>query len=137
MASTITGIYQGQKKILLTHELSGTTITTDAPPDNNGEGSSFSPTDLVAAALPSCVMTIITIVAERDQIDISGMRAEVEKHMNENPRRIKALPVKIWLPAHLNDKQRKKLEAAARACPVHKSLGSTIDISIEFIYEPT
>ena len=135
MSVKITGKYVGNKKIVLTHVPSGTELITDPPTDNQGDGVSFSPTDLVGAALGSCTTTIISIVAERYKIDITGMRMEVEKHMSANPRRIARLPVKVWLPSHLTDAQRQKLENAARSCPVHKSLDPGVDASVEFLYE--
>ena len=135
MSVTITGKYLGNKKMLLTHGPSGAELITEPPTDNQGEGKSFSPTDLVGAALAACTTTIISIVAERYKIDIDGMRMEIEKHMSESPRRIVRLPVKIWLPAHLTEVQRVKLENAARSCPVHHSLHPNIDAPVEFIYE--
>ena len=135
MSVTITGKYIGNKKMLLTHVPSGTELITDPPKDNQGDGVSFSPTDLVGAALGACTTTIISIVAERYKIDITGMRMEVEKHMSSTPRRIAYLPVKIWLPNSLTDIQRKKLEAAAKSCPVNHSLHSDVDSPIKFIYE--
>ena len=135
MNVTITGRYAGNKKMVLTHIPSGTELITDPPTDNQGEGTSFSPTDLVGAALGACTTTIISIVAERYKIDITGMRMEVQKHMSSTPRRIAYLPVKIWLPKSLTDIQRKKLETAAKSCPVHHSLHPNVDAPLEFIYE--
>lgn len=135
MSIRITGKYLGNKTIKLTHTPSGMEITTAAPKDNQGDGSSFSPTDLAASALGSCMVTIIAIVADRDGLDVSGMHFEVEKHMSDSPRRIGSLPVTIWLPTHLGDKDRRKLESAAKACPVHKSLHPDIDTTIRFVYE--
>ncbi len=135
MSVTITGRYAGNKKMVLTHSDSGSELTTVPPVDNQGDGSSFSPTDLVGTALGACTTTIISIVAERDNIDIAGMRMEVTKFMSTNPRRIASLPVKIWLPARLTDIQRHKLENAARSCPVHRSLHPDIEAPVEFIYE--
>ena len=116
MAVKISGEYIDNKKIRLIHEPSGQKLETAPPKDNCGDGSSFSPTDLVASALVACMTTIISIVAERDQIDISKMRMLVEKHMNTDPRRIGSLPVTIWLPEFLTEKERRKLETAAKTC---------------------
>lgn len=121
--------------MLLSHGPSGTELITDPPIDNQGNGESFSPTDLVGAALGACMTTIISIVAERLEIDVSGMRMEVEKHMSPSPRRIARLPVKIWLPSHLTEVQRQKVENAAKSCPVHRSLHPDVEATIEFIYE--
>lgn len=134
MAVEIQGRYAGQLKVSLEHGPSGATLHTAAPVDNNGDGSSFSPTDLVAAALGSCMVTIIGIVAERDGIDLAGLGFRVEKHMRSDPRRIDALPVEITMPAGLSDGQRKKLERAAMGCPVGRSLLAEIDHPVDFQY---
>ena len=104
--------------------------------DNEGLGRTFSPTDTVAVALASCVMTILGIVARRDGLKVEGMRAEVTKIMaTEGPRRIAALPMRLVIPGPLTDDQKRKLEKAAHACPVKKSLHPDLDASIEFVYE--
>lgn len=127
-------VYQGEKHCEVIHGPSKKKLETDAPVDNNGRGESFSPTDLVASALATCALTVMSIVAERDGVDMTGATAEVEKHMAENPRRIARLPVTIKLPNTVPVEYRKKLEVVARACPVHKSLHPDIDSPIEFIY---
>ena len=128
-------VYQGQKHCSLTHEPSGSSIETDAPKDNQGKGERFSPTDLVGAALGSCILTTMAIVAERDGLSIEGAKAEVVKEMVSQPsRRIGALPVRITLPSHLSEEQRKKLEHAALHCPVHKSLHPDVSLPISFRY---
>jgi putative redox protein len=127
-------VYQGQKHCELTHEPSGSRIETDAPRDNQGKGERFSPTDLVGAALASCILTTIAIVAERDGLSIEGATADVSKEMIAQPRRIGQLPVKVKLPASLTPEQRAKLENAAHHCPVHKSLHPDIQAPIEFQY---
>src|SRR4029077_7277182 len=97
-----------------THGPSGTVIRTAAPVDNQGDGSSFSPTDLAATSLGACLLTLIAIVAEREGIDLPGLSFRLEKHMAANPRRIGAIPVTIHMPAGFAGGQRKKLlEAAA------------------------
>jgi putative redox protein len=131
---TMKALYQGQKHCLLTHGPSNSTIETDAPKDNQGKGERFSPTDLVGAALASCVLTTMAIVAERDSLNLDGASAEVEKHMVADPRRIGALPLKVTLPRALNPEQRQKLESVARHCPVHQSLHPELKIEIVFIY---
>lgn len=127
-------IYQGHKHCELTHGPSTSRIETDAPKDNQGKGEKFSPTDLVGAALASCILTTIAIVAERDGISIEGSQAEVIKEMIPSPRRIGALPVKVTLPATLTPEQRKKFEQTAHHCPVHKSLHPEISAPITFEY---
>jgi putative redox protein len=128
-------VYRGEKHCQLTHEPSGSVIETDAPKDNQGRGEKFSPTDLMGAALTSCVLTTMAIVAERDGVSIVGARAEVEKVMNAQPRRIGALQVKVFVPSSVPPEYRKKLENAAHQCPVHKSLHPEIQVPIDFQYE--
>jgi uncharacterized OsmC-like protein len=130
----ITGTYQGQKHCELIHGPSQAKIETDAPKDNNGKGELFSPTDLVGAALGSCVLTVMGIVAERDGISIDGAKVEVKKEMNTEPRRIGRLTVKVSMPKNIPLAARKKLEATAHHCPVHKSLHPDIHAPIEFSY---
>ena len=95
MAVEITGKYIGNLKTELTHGPSGMVIRTAAPVDNQGDGSSFSPTDLAAASLGACMLTLIAIVGERDGLDLTGLCFRLEKHMEANPRRIGAIPVTI------------------------------------------
>ena len=130
----ITATYHGEKHCEVHHGPSGSLIETDAPVDNNGRGERFSPTDLVASALGTCALTVMSIVAERDGVSLKGATARVEKHMVQNPRRIGRLPVTITLPAGIPQDYRKKLENTAHTCPVHKSLSAEIDSPIEFIY---
>lgn len=135
MPVEITGSYLGNLKTELTHGPSGTTIRTAAPVDHEGDGSSFSPTDLVAAALGSCMLSILGILARRDGIELGNARFHVEKHMSSDPRRIGRLPIRLYLPASLTPEQRTKLERAAFTCPVHRSLAAEIEIPVEFVYE--
>jgi putative redox protein len=134
MTVSITGRYLGGLGVEATHGPSGTTLRTAAPVDNNGDGSSFSPTDLVATALGACMLTLIGIVGGRDGIELDGLRFELEKHMESEPRRIGAVPVKIHMPAGLTPEQRVKLERAALTCPVHRTLPATVDKPVEFVY---
>jgi uncharacterized OsmC-like protein len=127
-------IYQGGLHCELTHGPSKSKIETDAPVDNNGKGERFSPTDLVAAAFSSCVVTTMAMVAERHGINMVGATAEVEKHMNPNPRKIAKLPLIVRMPAGVPIDQRGKLQNAAEACPVHKSLHPDIEATIQIIY---
>ena len=135
MSVGITGRYIGSKKIELRHEPSGSILVTEAPVDNGGEGQSFSPTDLVAAAFGSCVLTTIAIVADRSGINVDGMHMQVDKHMQQEPRRIGDMPLMIHLPAQLLEDQRAKLERAGRACPVHRSLHPEVRAEITFFYD--
>lgn len=136
MAVKISGKFLSHKKVELTHEDSGTKLVTAAPKDNAGDGSSFSPTDLVAAGFGSCVLTTIAIVAERDGVDITGSHFNVEKHMSsDTPRRIADLPLVVHLPARLTQEQREKYERVGRACPVHQSLKEGVQKEIRYLYD--
>jgi uncharacterized OsmC-like protein len=135
MSVGITGKYIGAKKVQLVHEPSGGILITEAPKDNGGEGQSFSPTDLVAAAYGSCVMTTIAIVAERSGVSVEGMHMRVEKHMQSEPRRIGSLPLEVHMPKALSEQERQKLERAGLACPVHKSLHPEVKAEIAFVYD--
>jgi len=135
MAVEIRGSYAGNLKIDLTHGPSGTTLTTAAPVDNQGDGSSFSPTDLAAAALGACMLTLIGIKANQEGIALGPeLSFRLEKHMSSNPRRIGRLPVVIEMPGGLTADQRTKLERSALTCPVHKSLSHEVEIPVEFRY---
>ena len=131
----ITATYTGKLHCELVHGPSGSRIETDAPLDNNGNGEKFSPTDLVGAALASCTLTVMGIVAERDQIKLDGARVEIEKEMTSVPtRRIGSLKSQVRMPAGISQENRLKLERTALHCPVHKSLHPDIDAPILFIY---
>ncbi|GAB2773028.1 putative OsmC-like protein [Hymenobacter luteus] len=133
--STATARYAGNLRTEATHVASGNTILTDAPVDNHGRGEAFSPTDLVAASLGSCMMTIMGIVAERHALDLTGVRWEVTKHMVAEPRRIGQIDVTFRLPATLTEKEQTILENAARTCPVALSLNPEIRQEVRFLYE--
>jgi len=135
MSIQITGRYVGNKRIEIKHGPTGSMIITDAPKDNHGEGTTFSPTDLVAAALGSCMLTVMSIVAERDGISLAGMTVEVTKQMADQPRRIGALPVVIHMPKGLSAEQRMKLERIAKTCPVSHSLNPLIEAEVGFVYD--
>ncbi|HEU4557866.1 MAG TPA: OsmC family protein [Longimicrobium sp.] len=136
MAVEISGRYTGGLKMELRHGPSGQPLTTSAPRDNMGDGSSYSPTDLLAASLGSCMVTTMAIVARRENIPFERAEFVLEKHMTASPpRRVDAVPITIRLPASLTPEQRETLEAAARGCPVHRSLAPEIQREITFIYE--
>jgi putative redox protein len=110
-------------------------LSTDAPVDNGGKGSSFSPTDLVATALGTCVMTIMGLVSERHGVKLDGMTVRVEKEMIQQPiRRIGSLRTVITVPAGAcpDESMRKRLETAAGHCPVHQSIHPDIHAPLEF-----
>lgn len=128
--------YAGELRCNASHGPSGQTLSTDAPVDNNGKGETFSPTDLVATALGNCMATIMGIVAERKEIDLSGLHLTVEKHMSEDmPRRIAKLPVRIEVPMAEDHKYKDLMINAALTCPVHQSLHSSIEIPITWVWK--
>jgi len=127
-------IYQNNLRTEAEHIASGEKIITDAPIDNNGKGEAFSPTDLVATALGSCMITIMAIAAEKHGIDISRTNALVKKEMSSDPRRINEIIIDINMDKNIEVKDRKRLEKAALACPVHKSLHPDIKKKIQFFY---
>lgn len=127
--------YEGGLRCAATHGPSGQTLHTDAPVDNHGRGESFSPTDLLAAALGACMATIMGIVAERHQIDLHGMQIEVAKTMSSDmPRRIAKLATTIKIPLPPDHPQRALLENAALTCPVHKSLAAEMEKPLDFVW---
>ncbi|MBC5993842.1 OsmC family protein [Pontibacter cellulosilyticus] len=133
--TTIKSSYKGDLRTCATHVASANTIITDAPVDNNGKGEAFSPTDLVCAALGSCMMTIMGIAANRCGIDIEGMEIETKKIMAAEPRRISEIVLNFKMPANsYSAKDRAILENAARTCPVALSLHPDIKQTISFQY---
>lgn len=129
----IHGTYQGQLHCQAVHEPSGALLDTDAPKDNHGKGESFSPTDLVATALGSCMLTVMGIAAQRLKVDLTGATVYVQKEMAAAPvRRIGRLTVHLHFPMAVSISDQKQLEAAALSCPVHKSLHPDIDLPITF-----
>ena len=132
MISKVT--YKGSLRTEAIHVQSGNTIITDAPIDNYGKGEAFSPTDLVATALASCMLTIMGIVANRNHLKINGTTAEIEKIMGANPRRINEIKISIRFNENFDKKTKRKLENAALTCPLSNSLSENLNESIKFIY---
>jgi putative redox protein len=125
--------YEGGLRTRAVHRPSSAALQTDAPLDNHGKGESFSPTDLVATALGSCMLTVMGIVAERHGWDIQGSEVRVVKVMQSEPvRRIGRLEVELWMAGEHAARAQETLERAARTCPVHQSLLPAIEIPIRF-----
>lgn len=138
MAVEINMTYEGGLHCTAIHGPSKNTLTTDAPVDNGGKGAAFSPTDLVATALGTCMATVMGLVAQRTQLDISGLQIQVIKEMTANPgRRIAALKLRLVFPSGkaISPKDRAELETAARVCPVKQSLHPDVKTPIEFVWE--
>jgi putative redox protein len=130
-------IYKSGLRTSATHLQSGTIIETDAPSDNQGKGERFSPTDLMATALGTCMITTMAIKANTLNIDLDGTRVEVTKIMVSDPRRIGKLVVHLFFPTHLNldDKTKEILERTARTCPVERSLHPDIQLDMAFNWQ--
>jgi putative redox protein len=125
--------YVGDLRTKATHLKSGDIITTDAPTDNQGKGEAFSPTDLVSAALSSCMMTIMGQVATREGVNMNGLKTEVVKVMSANPRKIAEIKIMFSHPdLKATDVQKQKLINAARTCPVALSLSESLTQTITF-----
>jgi putative redox protein len=124
----ITGEYEGDLHCRATHGPSHRTLETDAPVDNQGRGEEFSPTDLMATALGTCILTTMAIAARRLGLELKGARFEVTKEMSADlPRRITRLATQIWLPVSRGVDPTGALERAAHTCPVHQSLHPSVD----------
>ncbi len=132
MTSTV--IYEGELRTVALHNASGTTIETDAPVDNQGKGERFSPSDLVATALGSCMLTIMGQRARDLDIPLKGTSIDIQKTMKTDPRRIAGLSLTFHLPAglHLSEKHKIILQRAAETCPVKYSIHPDIDVQINF-----
>lgn len=130
-------IYKGDLRTEMTHLQSGTNVITDAPTDNHGKGEAFSPTDLVASALGSCMMTIMGIKAKEMNVELTDTEIEVTKIMGTDPRRIAEIKIDIHFPkslSALSDKEKKIIENAGMTCPVAKSLHPDLVQNINFIW---
>lgn len=127
--------YSGDLRTQATHLQSASQIITDAPTDNQGKGEAFSPTDLVATALGSCMMTIMGIAARTHDFSIDGISASITKVMASDPRRISEIQVVLNCEnLSLTDRQKNILEQAARHCPVAKSLHPDLTQTVIFNY---
>lgn len=129
-------IYTGELRTQATHLRSGSVVETDAPPDNNGKGERFSPSDLVATALASCMCTIMGIAARTHGINIDGTECEIEKIMVADPRRIGEIKVNVHFPKtqSYTGKEQKILEHAALTCPVFESLHPDCKKTVLFLW---
>ncbi len=128
--------YTGNLHCDATHGPSHSQIETDAPADNKGKGEAFSPTDLVATALGTCMATTMAMRAEDKGVDLRGLKISVQKEMSKDaPRRIVGLPSEVHLPLPENSPHRQLLESTALNCPVHKSLPAEINRPTKFFWE--
>lgn len=128
-------IYEGNLRCRLKHGPSGVEILTDAPVDNHGKGEAFSPTDLMAASLGSCMLTVMGIAARKNNIVMDGTTADIEKEMVTAPiRRIGKITVILKMAAGIDPAKRSILEHAAHTCPVHKSIHPDVKLEISVVY---
>lgn len=127
-------VYNGELRTTATHLQSNTPIETDAPVDNQGKGERFSPTDLLATSLGSCMMTLMGIKARDMNIDLTGVTIDIQKHMKADPRRVGGVDVTFHFPATLalDEKQKTILQNAALTCPVAKSIHPDIEQKVVF-----
>ncbi len=131
--TTLTTEYKGALRTENIHTRSGTVVITDAPVDNQGKGEAFSPTDLVCTALSSCMLTTMGILANRENIDIKGLKTEVMKIMGSAPRKISEIQVTLSHPSlHVTEEQKQKLKNAALTCPVALSLHHSVKQTVIF-----
>ena len=133
MTSTV--VYEGDLRTINTHENSSSKIETDAPTDNHGKGERFSPTDLLATSLANCMLTTMGIRMRGKQIDLKGVRIEVEKIMKADPRRVAAIKLKYHIPAaleNITETEKQTLKEIAENCPVAKSLHPDIEVTIDW-----
>ena len=128
----IDATYDGNLRCSATHGPSGKQLITDAPVDNMGKGESFSPTDLLATSMLTCIMTIVAIRADSKKIDISGMTGSVEKTMASSPRRVAKLEVVVNLPSGLDMEDRAWLITEGCNCPVCVSVSESMEVDVTF-----
>jgi putative redox protein len=130
MSVKIKARFMGDDTVELEHGPSGKKIVTDLPADNGGRGRTFSPTDLLAASLSSCILTIMSLAGKKDGLDLTGAAVEVDKEMQASPRRVARFVGRISLPAHVTAAQKEKLKACIKACPVSGSLHPDVKVDL-------
>lgn len=122
--------YLGGGQTELIHEPTGAKIITDLPPDNGGEGRLFSPTDLLASAVASCILTIMAKMAKTKNEDFKGASIEIDKVMYDSPRRVGELALTVTFPAHFTPEMKERYRGAIHGCPVHQSLRPDIKTTV-------
>jgi putative redox protein len=130
--ATIETVYLGGLRTEATHVQSGTKIITDAPVDNQGKGEAFSPTDLLSAALASCMLTIMGIKARAHNIDIDNTTCSVTKIMAADPRRVAEIIISFKFPKQYTEQEQAMLERAALTCPVYYSVHEDLKKTVDF-----
>lgn len=127
--------YTGNLRCRATHLQSGSTLESDAPTDNRGQGARFSPTDMLCVSLATCVLTTMGIKAQDAGWVIDGAKAEVTKHMASDPRRVSAIDISITLPKQEDVKSQTILEKTGNTCPVARSLSPDVQLNINYRWE--
>ena len=130
MTASIT--YQGNLRCEAVHLQSSSKIESDAPTDNRGKGERFSPTDLLCVSLATCMVTTMGIKAADMNVDLTNSRADVQKHMASDPRRVAKIEVTVFLPKNINEKERLILEKTGNNCPVAKSVHPDIELVLKY-----
>ncbi len=128
-------VYNGELRTTCTHLRSGNSFETDAPPDNNGRGERFSPTDLMATSLATCMLTVMGIKARTKGFDLDGVRVDVLKIMKQDPRRIGGIELTYHIPenlAILDEKTKTILRNTGNTCPVQLSIHPDIEVKIDW-----
>lgn len=133
--ATLKTVHKGDLRTEITHVQSGNKVMTDAPTDNHGKGEFISPTDMVAGALGSCMLTIMDIAAKRMGLDMKGTQLEIHKTMANDPRRISEIQIDFHFPFAADAKARKIIERAGDTCPVAKSLHPDTKLVFNYYYE--
>ena len=127
--------YKGNFSTEMVHLESGKTVITDAPKDNQGLGRTFSPTDLIASSLASCMITIISIAAKTHKINIVNFDSDIKKTMSKTlPRKISQIDVDLNIKGNLDEKSKLIIERSAKNCPVHHSLNKDMIINVNINY---
>jgi putative redox protein len=132
---TASVVYEGDLRTTCTHLRSGNNFETDAPVDNNGKGERFSPTDLMATSLGTCMITVMGIKARAMGFDLNGIKIDVEKLMKADPRRVSGINLRFYIPDTLKDvdeKKREILKQAGITCPVQQSIHPDIEVNIDW-----
>ncbi|MCE2612601.1 OsmC family protein [Flavobacteriaceae bacterium D16] len=133
MTSKVT--YLGELRTQCQHLRSGNEFITDAPIDNNGKGEAFSPTDTVATALASCMLTVMGVKARSMELQLKGAYADITKHMAANPRRISGIDIQLYLPAAISKDDQDLLERVGNSCPVMQSIHPDIETAIQYHWQ--
>lgn len=129
---TVSGEYKGNLRCESIHNPSGAVLITDAPVDNHGKGESFSPTDLLATSLATCIITVMSIQAKVWKLDLKGLKFKVSKEMGSDPRKIDKITIDLFMPFEVSEKDQERLHKAAETCPVHYSLHSDVQKEVIF-----